>query len=278
MLSLDKYTKWLPKIEESARLYLSEKEYQAFSLISAEQKKGQLKAILEKPIANFTVINELYFRAKWAEVLQIIQSNDGFKLLEVASGDADMIPQVMARIHPSSHYFTANMNKILSESLLAKTKDLPLKIAIIEDNASAIDDHIGQEVIDIIAFQHSINDVIQAILCEQEGVDTVYSDWMETLPKMIELLQKEIFNNTFEQHVKAPFLKLINGLLKVLKKDGFMVMSHYMFQLDLDWGYPLELFANIIPITREWIKELENCQEVFFKDFHSHWWIFLQKR
>ena len=278
MLPLDKYTKWLPKIEENARLYLSEKEYQAFSLISAEQKKGQLKAILEKPIANFTVINELYFRAKWAEVLQIIQSNDGFKLLEVASGDADMIPQVMARIHPSSHYFTANMNKILNESLLAKTKDLPLEIAIIEDDASAIGDHIDQEVIDIIAFQHSINDVIQAILCEQEGVDTVYSDWMETLPKMIELLQKEIFNNTFEQHVKAPFLKLINGLLKVLKKDGFMVMSHYMFQLDLDWGYPLELFANIIPITREWIKELENCQEVFLKDFHSHWWIFLQKR
>ncbi|MNW58200.1 hypothetical protein D3C74_360470 [compost metagenome] len=199
------------------------------------------------------------------------------KLLEIATGDADIIPQVMARTHPNSHYITANMNKILNESLLNKTKSLPLQMEIIEDDAAYIENHLGQETVDIVAFQHGVNDVVQAILCDREGIDTIYSDWMETLPKMIEILQKETAQNTLEQHAKMPFLGLIETLLKVLRKNGVVAINHYMFQLDLDWGYPPELFEKMIPVTREWLKELNECKEVFFDGFDSNWWIFLRK-
>lgn len=43
-----------------------------------------------------------------------------------------------------------------------------------------------------------------------------------------------------------------------------IVMNHYLFQLDLDWSYPSELFEIMVPIIRVWIKELEGCTEVFF--------------
>lgn len=281
MIPLDEYEKWKPLMEESAKLYLNEKEYEEFKLIPEYERNKYLKEILEKPISNFTRINDVYFRARWAEVLNKLlepaEPKTDLTLLEVASGDADMIPQVMARTHPDSLYITANMNKILTKSLLGKTKDLSLKVKIIEDDAANIDSHIGSEVVDIIAFQHSINDVIQAILCEKEGVDTIYSDWMDTLPEMIKILQKEISLNTLEQHTKMPFLGLINNLLKVLKKNGIIAMNHYMFQLDLDWGYPLELFENIIPMTREWVAELEGCKEVFYDGFDVNWWMFLRK-
>lgn len=59
---------------------------------------------------------------------------------------------------------------------------------------------------------------IKAILCSREGIDTTYSDWMEVLPKMIKILQKETSENTLEQHANIPFLSLLTELLKVLKK------------------------------------------------------------
>ena len=277
MIFLDNYDKCSLLMNENAKLYLSKKELEEFTTIPEIEKQNQLKALIEGPISNFTIVNEVYFRSRWAEVLKMLHPQDGLRLLEVASGDADMIPQVMDCTHTKSHYITANMNKKLNESLLNRTKDLSLEIQIIEDDASCIETHIGQDNVDIIAFQHGINDVVQAILCDREGVDTIYSDWMETLPKMIEILQKEVSEKTLQQHAKIPFLGLMSSLVRILKKDGIIVMNHYMFQLDLDWGYPADLFENIVPMTRKWITELVGCEEIFFEGFDSQWWIFLKK-
>jgi hypothetical protein len=258
-------------------MYLNKTEYWEYQSIPEPERLSQVKAILEKPIARFTPVNEVFFRARWAEVLTAANAGKNLALLEIASGDADMIPQMMARVHPHSRYITANMNKILTERLQAKTRDLPVEVAVIEEDAAAIGRHLPAESIDIVAFQHAVNDVLQAILCDQEGVDTIDADWMETLPKMIQILQREISQNTLAQHVRPAFSSLLEKLLKVLKKDGLMVMNHYMFQLDLDWGYPPVLWEDLIPITREWIKTLPGCKEVFFEGFDPHWWMFLQK-
>ena len=148
---------------------------------------------------------------------------------------------------------------------------------VIEEDAAAIDRYLSAESVDLIAFQHAVNDVLQAILCDQEGVDTIDAGWMKALPKMIHIMQREFSQNTLEQHVRPAFLSLLEKLLKVLKKDGFIVMNHYMFQLDLDWGYPPVLWEDLIPIIRGWIKTLPGCKEAFFDGFEPHWWLFLQK-
>jgi hypothetical protein len=277
MIVLDRFEKWSPRLDEQARQYLSEIEYREYCSIPGAEKLSQLKAILEKPIARFTAVNEVFFRARWAEVLGAAHLDKELTLLEIASGDADMIPQMIARTRPHSRYITANMNRILTQRLREKTRDLPVEIVVIEEDAVAIDRHLPPESVDIIAFQHAVNDVIQAILCDREGVDTVYADWMETLPKMIGILQRETAQNTLEQHARPAFLSLLAKLLKVLKKDGLVVMNHYMFQLDLDWGYPPGLWENLIPITRGWIKGLPGCKEVFFEGFDPQWWMFCQK-
>ena len=148
---------------------------------------------------------------------------------------------------------------------------------VIEEDAVNITDYLQPESVDIIAFQHAVNDVIQAILCDQNGIDTVYTDWMEMLPLMIHIIQKEFKQDTLEAHVKPGFLSLLEKLCQVLKPGGFMVMSHYMFQLDLDWGYPPVLWENYIPITREWITELPNLTEKSISGFDPQWWLFYQK-
>ena len=277
MIPLDRLDKWWPVLEESARCYLNEGEYKLFRAVPDDEKYAQLKDLLEKPIARFTTINEVYFRARWAEVLQAIHPQKELRLLEVASGDADMIPQTLHRTHPGGLYITANTNKKLTASLREKTRDLSVRVRVIEEDAARIGETIGQDQVDCIAFQHAVNDVIQAILCEREGVDTIDSDWMETLPRMIQILQSEIRNNTFEQHSKVPFLNLIQKLLLTLKKDGVMVMNHYLFQLDLDWGYPPDLFENMLPMVRVWMQELPGCKEVHFDGYEPNWWLFYQK-
>ncbi len=277
MIPMDLYEKWAGSLDAQAIQYLNEAEYREYLSIPELERLSQVKALLERPIARFTPVNEVFFRARWAEVLDAVHRDQDLALLEIASGDTDVIPQMMARQHPHSRYISANMNRILTGRLRAKTQDLPVEIVVIEEDAAAIDRYLPAESVHIVAFQHAVNDVLQAILCDQEGVDTIYADWMETLPKMIQILQREIRQNSFEQHVRPAFLALIEQLLRVLKKDGLVVMNHYMFQLDLDWGYPPGLWEDLIPITREWMKELPGCKEVFFAGFDPQWWMFYQK-
>lgn len=276
MIPIDTYKDNIISLE-NARLFLSLGGYKRFEDIDNTDKLNLLKRLLESPIEEFTEINDLYFRTKWAELVNKIYGKKPIIMLEVASGDADMIPQALARSNPSSIYITANMNKRLNESLLKKTKNLGLDIKLIDDDASMINNYIKQSSVDMIAFQHGVNDVLQAILCEQNGIDTVNTDWMECLPKMIELVKFEVENNTFEDNVKHVFLKLIKDLLITLKEGGVIAINHYMFKYDLDLGYPKELFENLIPLIRDWFKELDICQEIFYDGFSEQWWIFLKK-
>lgn len=278
MTPLDRYARWPDNLDALARTYLDESDFNAYLAIPAPERLSQLKALLEKPIARFTPVNDVFFRARWAEVLRAVHPAHGLVLLEIASGDADMIPQVMARDDPGSRYITANANRLLTASLRAKVKDLALEVVVIEDDAATISRHLAAESVDIVAFQHGVNDVLQAILCDREGVDTVQSDWMETLPTMIEIVRREIDQNTFEANVRPAFVSLLRSLLAVLRQDGVVVMSHYMFQLDLDWGYPPALWQDLIPIVREWVKDLPECQEVGFEGFDPQWWLFLARK
>jgi hypothetical protein len=277
MIRLDDPEKWLPKLDECAERYLSDEELVQYAAIPQGDREGQLRALLTSPIARFTVINEVYFRSRWGEVIKRLQPEGGLTLLEIASGDADMIPQCMARTCPGSSYITANMNQKLNESLLQKIGTLPLDVKLIADDAANIRTHLAAGQVDIVAFQHAVNDVLQAILCAQHGIDTVFADWMETLPAMIGLLRREVDEGTLEKHVRAPFMALMDALWPTLRRGGHVAINHYMFQLDLDWGYPPHLFENMAPMAREWLRDLPGSREVQFDGFDPQWWIFLQK-
>jgi hypothetical protein len=277
MIPLDHPERWLPNLDALAQRYLNAAELQEYHQFSAPDKRAQLQSLLQKPIAHFSVINDLYFRARWGEVLQRLHPDPHLALLEVATGDADMIAQTMERTHPAGRYITANMNASLNASFTRKTAALTLDIRLFADDASAIERYIGPESVDVIAFQHALNDVVQAILCAQQGIDTVYADWMDTLPKMIAILQVETAQNTLEQHARPPLLDLMQTLRQVLRKGGIIAMNHYQFQLDLDWGYPPALFENFVPMVRQWLQGCPGYQEIQLDGFHPQWWLFLQK-
>lgn len=233
--------------------------------------------MLENPIDTWNEVTELYFRSKWANLFNKLYSNKKICVLEVASGDADMIPQTLSISNPGSYYITANMNKILNESMLKKTKGLKINLELIDDDASNIRNHIENGKVDIITFQHGVNDVLQAMLCTDNNIDTINCEWLKLLPQMIELIKKEVINNTFEQTLKNKFINFIYEISYTLKVDGIIAINHYMFDLDLKLGYPKYIFENLIDIIRKWLKEDSNFQEIHIENFDNQWWLFLKK-
>ncbi len=278
MIPLDDVQKWQSSLDGQAIKYLSGTEHLDFLAIPAPERSRQLQALLTQPIAQFSAVNEVFFRARWAEVLGLLHPPAPLTLLEIASGDADCIPQMLARDFAGSRYLSANMNKILTARLRENTRGLAVEIQVIEEDAACIGRHLKPGSVDLIAFQHAVNDVLQAILCGREGIDTIEADWMAVLPAMIRILQRELAEDSFAAHVKAPWLSLLDQLAGVLKPGGLLVMNHYMFQLDLDWGYPPFLWENLIPIVRSWLPEPSQFTEISLAGFHPQWWMFLQKK
>jgi len=277
MIPLDDAARWWPLLDDCARRYLDDGELTEYESIPEGDRRAQLTALLTATIARFSAVNEAYFRARWGEALSRLHPEGTMALLEVASGDADMIPQCLARLRPGSRYIAANMNERLNESLLKKTRGLPLDFLLIPDDAANLRAHLGDGQVDVIAFQHAVNDVLQAILCAREGVDTVRSDWMEALPSMIRMLRRETQAGTLERSVRGPFMDLMRSLWLLLRPGGTVAINHYMFRLDLDWGYPPKLFEDMLDMVRPWLGDLPGGSEIALEGFDPKWWIFLRK-
>lgn len=280
MKHLDNFEDVKKRIEEiELKSILFPDEISNFSELSKETIYKRLHRICSVPLSeeDFTVVYTLYSRLKWCEVFKAYALSDRLTVLEVGSGSSTIIPKALWAYDEKSKYITANMNKKLTEELKHNISKTPIKFNIIEDDANNIKNYINSSNIDLVVFEHSVNDVLQAILCEQSGIDTVHKDWFEILPKMIELINKEYVNETLEMKVKYLFLNLVNNCLSVLKPGGYIVMSHYMFQYDLDLGYNKELWQNMISVVRPWINEILSGKEIFIDGFDPQWWLFYKK-
>jgi hypothetical protein len=250
-----------------------------WSELTEEAIDKRIQRICSVPLCgeDFTVVYALYSRLKWLDVFNACTQKKGATVLEVGSGSSTIIPNAMTMYDIDSTYITANMNEKLTEALRNSISALPIEFDIIEDDANNIKKYLAPGSIDLVVFEHSANDVLQAILCEQKGIDTTHNDWFELLPKMIEIINKEYVEQTLEQNIKFTFLNLINNCLSVIKPGGYLAIAHYMFQYDLNLGYNPELWQNMVPIIRPWLNELSSGKEVSIDGFDPQWWMFYQK-
>lgn len=244
-----------------------------------EESKILLKELLEAPIDKYPPVLSWYISSKWLDVFKQIKLNAPIKVLELASGASTFVPNVIAKYYenPQTKYTTFNLNKKLTASFKSSTSKLPIAIDVVEDAAQNINDYIGNNKVDFVVFEHAINDILQGMFAERNGIDTIDTDWFEILPQMVKIISAEYRNGTFEASIKNEFMELLNSCLNVLKPNGIMVFFHHMYQMDLDLGYDIELYENIIDIVRSWIHEAKIGKEIFFEGFESHWWMFIQK-
>jgi len=269
--------KWLVT-QANAEAYLFPQEYADWVKMTEEERDTKLRLYCEFPLRfeDYSVVYTLYHRAQWLNAFGACGLPAGATVLEVGSGSTPNIPKALSFRDKSATYITANMNKELTQGLYRNTADLPVAIQAIEDDANHILRHLAPESVDAVVFEHSVNDVLQAILGESMGLDTTNGDWFELLPQMIVFIKEAYRDGTLEAKLKAPFLSLLQNCFAVLKPGGCFLMSHYMFQYDLDLGYDPDLWQDIIPVVRPWLAELPGA-EFTVDGFDPQWWLFYQK-
>jgi len=160
-----------------------------------------------------TLIHRLYFRDRWINFFRAFQIKEGMTVLEVGSGAADVIPRALCVCCENADYITANMNERLTAGFYKKAEVLSapvfkkagikINLKVIKDDAANIDKHLDGGSVDFIVFEHSVNDVLQAILAENNGMNTTKSDWFLLLPKMIKLMNKEHEGGTLVRQTVA---------------------------------------------------------------------------
>jgi len=222
---------------------------------------------------------DAYYNTAWLGVFEKLGLPPILNVLEVASGDTIHVPIALQMYtHGQGRYVTANLNKGLTESFWKRVANLTIYIRLIEDNASNIEQYEPAESFDLIALQHAVNDIIQTIVAEELGIDTVHNDWMAILPDMAHGVTWAYQNGTLERIAYAKFIALLQGCYQLLRPGGYMVFNHCVFQVDLDCGYELDLYANYIFLAREWIARSDLDIEVIERhDFDPRWWLIVRK-
>lgn len=250
-------------------------EYTAWQALAPADRDAKLRRLCEAPLDDFSAVYRLYFRTKWLDAFRACSLPENPTVLEIGSGESDMIPTALSIFAPGATYITANMNETLTANLLAKTKDLPVAVRVIADDAANIARHLPPQSVDLLIFEHSLNDIMEAILAEQNGLDTTHSDWFDLLPTMINLMNAAYQKSTLDT-LRAPLSSLIRACFETLKPGGFLAASHYMFQYDLDLGHDPVLWQEILTTVRPWIADALGA-ETTMPGFDPQWWLFLKK-
>lgn len=59
---------------------------------------------------------------------------------------------------------------------------MDVSIRVVEDDAANIGLYYPESSFDVVAYHHAINDIIQTIIADREGMDTVNQDWWTIEP------------------------------------------------------------------------------------------------
>jgi hypothetical protein len=268
--------------EYSKYISVELKEYLAG--IDICELENNFKRIMSSPIKFINKFDrplyQLYFTAAWANLFSTFLKSRNINLMEVASGDANYI--INGLDHYSAdlgNYITFNLNKKLSNGLINKNKDKAVKIKVIEDNGMNVLKYYGINSFNVIAFHHALNDIIQTIIAEYEGIDTVNCDWWEKEPEMLHAVMKHHRQGTLKSVAYSDFINLIRICCDVLISDGYMVFDNCSFASYESIGYSTEFHDSYISLAREWIKEANlPLDEICLDGYDSKWWLILRKR
>jgi hypothetical protein len=185
----------------------------------------------------------IYYTAAWYDLFHKLNLPFEMSIYEIATGDTVHVPQSLD-IYSADRgkYITLNLNKELSQSFLSKTKNIDANVRLIEDNGVNILNYYSENTFDIVAFQHAINDTVQTIIADIEGIDTLNNNWWEIEPQMLRAVYASYQAGKLKDMVCEKFIDIIKVCYKSLKKNGYMIFNNCTFNASF---YCRGLFSGI---------------------------------
>lgn len=222
---------------------------------------------------------QLYYTSSYVYLMEYLNVPKDANLFEIAAGDTVFIPKALdAYGEEGAKYVTANLNQNLTGGFREKTAELSIEIQIIEDNGARILNYCDQGSMDVIVFHHALNDIIQTMIAEREGIDTIHCNWWSVEPQMLQAVMDYHNRGELKQAVYSDFISIIETSLQLLKEEGVIIFDNCTYSGYEKIGYSSEFHSNYIQLAREWINEADlGLQEVQVPGFDTKWWMVLQK-
>jgi hypothetical protein len=242
-----------------------------------------VKALLSRPqsrnIPHARTLSNVIHAAEYYEVFKTLELPYQLSVYEPCVGGSDPVV-LAAEVYSSgkAKYTTVNLNRKLRDELKGKITHFDSSIRIIDDNAQKSLSYLEPNSVDIACFHHAVNDILQTAVSEPRGMDTSIVDWWPNERQMIEWMAEDFKSGLIERHGKKELMEIISGAIQLTRSDGYLVFDHWtaLGYKELDW-FPWELFCDLLPITRQWIKESGlPVTEIEFPNVNSRWWMFFR--
>ncbi len=194
-----------------------------------------------------------------------------------------MVPQALETFSSGqARYLTANLNKMLTAELTGRMSHLGIETRIIEDDAINLSRYLEDESVDLVAFNHVINDILEHIVAKKNKKDTINIDFWQHFHELINDLVIIEKRGRLKEVVFEEFMELITVAYELLKPGGYMVFNNYVFEetfyKNIDHETTLRLYSSFIDLAREWISESDiPLASVELNGFDPQWWLFLRK-
>ena len=221
-----------------------------------------------------------YYIAAWYNLFKKLNMPADMSIYEIAAGDGTYVPQSLD-IYSANRgkYVTLNLNKELSRNFMSKTEHIDADVRIIQDNGVNILNYYDENTFDVVAFQHAVNDIVQTIVADIEGIDTLNNNWWEIEPQMLRAVFQSYQAGKLKETAYEKFIAIIKECYKSLKKNGYMIFNNCTFNADYAIGdYSMEFHSLYIDIAREWIAEANlGLEEIEMRGYKRKWWMILKK-
>lgn len=252
--------------------------------LNADELEKQLSQVITVPINLSGDMSrewlELYYTASWYNLFEQLNMPPDASIFEIGSGDTAYIPKAMNAYSSGrgGKYVTANLNNELSRGFREKTKDMELTVEIIQDHGASLSKYYSEESFAVAAFHHALNDIIQTIIADLEGIDTIHNNWWEIEPQLLQAVMKYHHAGKLKNAAYEPFISLIDSCRQLLQKGGYMIFDNCTYAGYERVGYSSEFHGDYIDLARAWIKEADlGLEEVEMALYDSKWWMVLRK-
>ena len=224
-------------------------------------------------------LSRVYHILSWEKVFRNLIVRKDSTLIEIAPGGGTHIVSAFDLISDGKGKYVAfNLNKKLTLDLKSQTEDLNLDIRIIEDDAKNALVYIPKQTIDMVAGNHAINDILETIIANKEGLDTIEGDWYEIAPRLIRKYEKAYLNGTLRNLVFDDFIDIMRAIYLTLKPAGYLVLNYYVYPVEIDWGGSVPVRSAFVNLARQWISEADlGFETVSLDSFDPKWWGFFRK-
>ena len=129
-----------------------------------------------------------------------------------------------------------------------------------------------------MAFHHAINDIIQTIIANREGIDTENQDWWSIEPQMLQAVMEYHRKGTLKDAAYQAFIQIIDTSCKQLKSGGYMIFDNITYAGYDEMGYSSEFHNDYIQLARSWISEANlGLEEIEVDSYDKQWWMIWRK-